>query len=884
MGSESKTGDDAVATSPTASPDWGQFGLVLVAIAILALAAVAIPALGGGTLGFGGDDREADGPSALPSLFDGDGEQRSDGSGDSSALERSGNEGDESDDESGDETETDEGDEPNDQEADGDEVDPESDDWDSEGELPDDSTEDNDNGDIDDSLEDAPDSEGENGDGDWADGDERESDAFGEADEGGDEFGDAADGDDVDDGEFDDAPAADDESGDDVTDEFDPDDDTDGEHESDTPLEDDTDGDDPNSGDTDDGDDAGERTDGDEFADDDVDSDDIDEGDGVETGDETAGDDDETADDETGDVEATDDTGEETTAGDEEAATDGDEEITDDDDAEETVTDDTDEDSSEDAGSGTYDYALEPDPSPGTTVAVTVTENGDPVVGETVTFNGEPIGTTDSSGTVSGEVPYTQTLEVDTPGAQGDQSQDVRESLARGAPGASGDGARQFAPVRQDEPANETGTVIEMETNTTLAVDGPAVPGGDVTLAAAVNDHPIPDGTVVVVDGTEVGSTDANGTAQITLPDSDGNTTVAVERDEITAKRTIDVQAPTLAVEERVPLPGRTVDATLEHGDEPVENATVLVDGEEAGTTGADGTAAVQLPVASEATLGATVGGTTTETVIDGLYRNAALVALGAVSLVLAGLWLLRRRFGVSASSVRSLPARVADLVRRAGALFQSLGRWLVDAVVRLAHGLEAAGQWLAARLRDAGDALARAGRWLAALPRALATQGLTALAAIHPRRLYRLLVGALRSLLRSSKQRVEAAASSASQGRSAPSAGSTETDADSRTLRTLWREFVRLVRPPRLRTQTPGEIGRHAIKRGFPEPPVRTVVETFRDAEYGETPPSDSRLEQVQSAVRTVAGDDDGDDESDGTDSDDTETDENRHSEEGQP
>ncbi|OVE83714.1 hypothetical protein B2G88_14905 [Natronolimnobius baerhuensis] len=867
------TDDDTVATAPTNGPDWAQFGLVLVAIAILALAAVAIPAMGGGSLGLSGagEDREGDGPSMLPELFSESGEQRSEsGSGDT--LER-GDEDDEEGETDDEDSETadadaddaagsaDEDGLPDEQAGEQGEMDGEfgdgdgGDSWDGDGERPDETAdidgENGEPGDVEDPLEGdtsdgVPGEDGIPDDGDWdepAEDGELPPDAAEESDTEGDD-------------PFDDMP--------DDTDERNGDD-------GELPTENDLNGDPADGGGSEsDAFDGTDETEGSDAVDG---PDETEDGDSSESGDEPVADE---SDDPSGESEYDDGApGEEEEVDD---TIDSDDAGPDDDDA----VPDTDETSTDDDGPGedatirSYDYAFDTPPSPGTAVDVTVTDDGEPVVGETVTFNGEPIGTTDSTGTVTGEVPFTQTLEVDTPTSSGDQSQDVRESLARGGVSPSVGSTRQFAPTRQDQPENGTRTVIEMETNTTLAVDRPAVPGGDVVVTAAVNEYPIPDGTVLV-DGGEAGTTDANGTAQVTLPESTGNTTIAVERGEIRAERTLELRDPTLEVTEIIPLPGRTVEATLEHGGEPVENATVAVNGEMVGTTGADGATAVQLPVASEATLSATGAGTTTEIVVDGLYRNAAIVSFGVLAVVLAGWWLLSRRFGVSASSVRSLPAMVASLVRRAGAILQSIGRWIIDAVVRLAQHLEAFGQWL-------GALLARAARWLASLPRALATQGLAALAAIHPVRLYRLLVGALRSLLRSSKQRVEAVASNASKTHAAPSAVSAEQSEDVRTLRTLWQEFVRLVRPPRLRTQTPGEIGRHAVDRGFPETPVRTVVETFRDAEYGDTPPSESRLERVRSAVRVVAGDNE--DEANGetdTDSDD-ETNDSPESDGGQP
>ena len=514
-------------------------------------------------------------------------------------------------------------------------------------------------------------------------------------------------------------------------------------------------------------------------------------------------------------------------------------------------------DSAADRAAG-YEFSFDESPTPGATVAVTVTDRGEPVEGATVHFNDERIGTTDASGTVVGDVPFTETLEVRAT-SDGEHHRERRRSVARAGAGALaiGDTPRQFAAAgavavqdaseseTDDESRNESRTTVEMNPETALELEDPPVAGTTVEIAATVDDNPIPAGTVLV-DGEERGRTDADGTERIELPETPQNATIAVERGEIRAERTVAVRGLSLEVAERVPLPGRTVDAEVRYGDEPAANATVFVDGEAAATAGPDGAASVRLPFASETTLGAALEGATAETTVDGLYRNAALAAFAAVGALALGWWILVRRLGVTEATVRSLPRAFGRLVRRAGELARALGRYAVDAVVRLARGLERVGSRLSDRLR-------RAVRWLAGLPEALTTQGLAALAAAHPIRLYRWIVAAIRSLFRSSQRRLEDVADRTRSGASAGDGDGTG-GTDRRSLRELWREFVRLVRPPGLATKTPGEIGRYAVERGVPEPPVRTVVDAFRDAEYGDASPSGERIERVRSAVRAVA------------------------------
>ncbi|WP_049929168.1 DUF4129 domain-containing protein [Halopiger goleimassiliensis] len=509
-----------------------------------------------------------------------------------------------------------------------------------------------------------------------------------------------------------------------------------------------------------------------------------------------------------------------------------------------------DEDGDEAETTTTYDVAFEEEPVPGAETTATVTRDGDPAEDVVVFFDDERVGTTDANGRVTGEVPYTDELEVTLRPAG------TAQPALTGAGSVVADGP-QFAGVSSavQDDGNETRTTVELNAETELAVEDPIVAGTDVTIRATVADNPIPDGTVSL-DGDERGTTDANGTAEITLPETAGNATIAVERGEIRAERTVTVRALSIETDAAFPLPGRSIDVEVTEGDDPVDDATVLLDGDRVDTT-ENGTATVALPIADAATIGATYEGATAETTVDGLYRNAAILA--AVVLGLLGLvgYVLVRRFDVTRETLRSLPERI---VARARWLLETVRRSVVEAIVRTADALERAGYWLADRGRDALDALARAGRWLVGLPGALADRGLAALAAVNPIRLAAALVAAIRSLFRSSGERLESLADSAT-GDSETETG--ETSAADRdvvlTLRDLWEQFVGIVRPPELRTKTPGEVGRYAVEKGFPESPVRTVVDAFRDAEYGPSPPSSDRLERVRAAVRSVADDPDG-------------------------
>lgn len=522
------------------------------------------------------------------------------------------------------------------------------------------------------------------------------------------------------------------------------------------------------------------------------------------------------------------------------------------------------EDGAGDDGDASYGIVVEDELTPGGEATVTVTEDGDPLEGATVFFDGEAVGTTDAAGQVTGTIPYTTELEVTI-----DPDGPSQPSIVRGAAGGPGSAGPQLSGTTVDpgvtpQAANDT---FEVTAETALEVDEPLVAGAETTVTATVNDVAIPQGTVLIA-GEDVGTTDDDGTATVTVPESvaddsdDGEArtaTVAVEREEIRAERTVPVRLLEVDVDTLLALPGRTVDVSVTDGGEPVDGAPVTLaagddaDLDETGsevTTTENGTASVDLPIASAATIGASHEGATAETTVEGLYRNAAvlgLVVLGALALVgrtVAG------RVDVSRDAVRSLPARIVAFVA-------VLGTRAVDAVVGLADAIGRLGSWVGAQFRSVVRALERAVRWLIGLPRALADRGLIALAALDPRRLWRWLRGVVSGLLASSRDRLERSQSSpeAPPG-SADSAAGAVDEATATTVRALWAEFVQLVGPPRLPTKTPGEVGRYAVEKGMPERPVRTVVGVFRDVEYGRQTPDGERLERVRSAVDAVDSD----------------------------
>jgi len=548
------------------------------------------------------------------------------------------------------------------------------------------------------------------------------------------------------------------------------------------------------------------------------------------------------------------------------------------------------DDSNEGNSDGAYDISLNRTAVPGMAVEVEVTHEGEPVVAAPVSVNGEAVGQTGISGTVDIVVPDDEELHItvgepelifvdDTPqeadlnesmvesgmnltvvgneswddtefnvpfdkyslneSLTGDAESDSenessdQEVLAIGSAGgvASGDG-RLYGPRQNDgvpslEPTASEGTdtrttqeaeanaTYSIETDATVTVSGDVFPGETVTVSATVGDVAIPDADVLV-NGTRVATTGDGGRAEIPLPDDPGEVRIEVEREAVSGETTVALPELELTVETGVlTLPLGTATAEVRAGDRPVVDAPIEVNGDRVATTGTDGTAEVRLPLSVSATVEASSYGMTEQATVTGLVRNLVLV-LGATALVV----------GLPVAAVRrrefSLRGGVARL------------RWGVQATVRYAQLA------LVAVARHGDEWL-----WLGvARMRASVLTLLDALRGrVEPAELSRSFV----AWLRAKRRRIRLVL-----GRSAGGENRNDEPVE-QGIRKAWQEFLTHVSVSQPSTHTPGELATHAVESdGLPAAPVRTLVDAFREVEYGARPERD-RLARVERALDAI-------------------------------
>lgn len=499
-----------------------------------------------------------------------------------------------------------------------------------------------------------------------------------------------------------------------------------------------------------------------------------------------------------------------------------------------------------------YDVRVDPEPVPGRTVTVTVRRRGMPVEGARVMFGEQPVGRTNASGQVRGEVPY------------GDSDLVVRvrppaRTTARTASALRGEsaalGGSTLAPpaavggdmlVRQAEPTPSNVTErYDLPTTASVRVVGKANPGATVHIVAQVGGDPLPRATVRV-NGDRAGRTDASGTHTIRVPD-DGTRRLRlqVERGAVSGERTVPVRLLTLRIHPVDPLaiPGRPATVAARVGADPAANATVTVGGTRVGGTDAAGRARVTLPSDPTAQVVVSRGDRVTRRSFLTAYATTG-VALGLPALaLLAGLGALVRSRGRAARGVRRAGQEVARVAAWAARAVVQAGRWLKWIVLSLAR--------TASRL---ASALARWARWIAGSPR-------RAVGWASPRVALALLLAGARWLLGLPGRAVgwirKEQVDETTEGGEMTGVG--EPVQSAADFEALWVAFARAVAPDGWRHRTPAEVGRAAVDRGLPAEPVERVTRAFRERAYARSELPPDEYERVVETLRALLSETEG-------------------------
>lgn len=525
--------------------------------------------------------------------------------------------------------------------------------------------------------------------------------------------------------------------------------------------------------------------------------------------------------------------------------------------------DESEDDSGSDERTPPLEVSVPGEPVPGRELVVNVTRDEAPVSGATVSFNGDVIGETDASGNVTGEVPYNASLKITAElGDDADTDADT-DARPREAPPASGHIAGELswlADGRQSTTAAAVSNVtVDVPTTVDIETLGTPVAGESVGVLATIAGEPVSNATVRV-DGTETARTDVAGQSTVDIPEAN-TVEIVVKRGD--AEGTMSVEPVEFDLETApstvVVLPLTEVTATVTLDDEPVENATVAIDGRDVGVTDASGTVTAELPLSNSATVEATArvgrAAPSATVTVEHMYRNLALVAT-AVLLVVSIVVLSTRRRGVTAGSiarstrrvaVRAVQLALAGIVSIAALANSGLSAMVAGgrrALSLLSEGIEGVAKLLSAVPQRVGELLIRLAVTIRTLPRR-----------VDPR--------AIVTALRRPWGTTTTATSATADGQA------TEMAERRLTVREVWTEFRGYVSIRSWRTSTPGEIARWAIDTdGLPRDAVVTITDAFREVEYGGRS-ADSRAPAARDALESIEAverrESDGDTDADG-------------------
>jgi len=155
------------------------------------------------------------------------------------------------------------------------------------------------------------------------------------------------------------------------------------------------------------------------------------------------------------------------------------------------------------------------------TATVRATYNGTGIANATVSANGERIGTTDASGTLSFALPAdAEELELEvTKGSFETETEYAVRNGSLATPDA--DREREDRTTEQEDTADDDSADSEETENPELVVDeGNPGPGETVTVRVFADGEPATD-TAVLVNDERVGTTNDDGRVSVTLPDTD---------------------------------------------------------------------------------------------------------------------------------------------------------------------------------------------------------------------------------------------------------------------------------------------------------------------------------------------------------------------------
>lgn len=456
-------------------------------------------------------------------------------------------------------------------------------------------------------------------------------------------------------------------------------------------------------------------------------------------------------------------------------------------------------------------FRIQDTPVSGHPITIQVLVADVPLRNGTVKLNGTSMGRTDDNGTIQFRIPTsvgnTAMLTAERGEIQGQKQLriDAKPPIANAGPNLT---VHSFEEFTLNGSASHDDTRI---TNYSWDVDNDDI--FELT------------GQTVTHNYSQTGSRTVRLRVEDAAENTDTDTVrISVEPQNTTVELSIEPPAPL-----PVALPGMPVAVSVTQNGTPVENARILINDQLVGST-TNGTLILSLPLANQATIQASYQGSRATTQLSGLFRNLAIIVVAAVLLLFATYKILTRYF----ETLNRLFHFILSMVYYARDKFP-------NAIVSIAHYLGDILEEI--RVMSLLEVCHR-------LRKSLPTLSLAVLITNSKSSLDKLRLFILHLLQDTEHQQgVDNTSTAVSFSESAQ-----DTDPPPiMTIREVWREFIRQVHPSQLHTRTPGEVARYAIGQGYPEQPVFTITEAFRETEYGNRTPSESTLTHAGNALDRI-------------------------------
>ncbi|MCL9817467.1 transglutaminase TgpA family protein [Natronocalculus amylovorans] len=407
--------------------------------------------------------------------------------------------------------------------------------------------------------------------------------------------------------------------------------------------------------------------------------------------------------------------------------------------------------------------------------------------------------------------------EEDEESTQDDDTDDTEDGS-----GGTEDGSTNQTEENEEGDSEEEIQESELEITVSVSPE-PLVIGGDATIGTEIeNENDSLSGATVMLNESVVGVTNDSGGLEFTVPSSidEGETTLRItdEDREIDHEQTVTVGELRLTSdsEEVLALPGQNISVITTVGEEPVENATIAHDGSTLAQTDSDGVASIPISATGVTVSAEYVGQSVTLSVTN---QFLLLTGLGVFILILGtvGTVLSSRE----SDTISTAQTRISGLSDRIEQRLINAIAWIEATLTRPELRTETS---LGAKLW-----------WVVTAPMVL-------LRAVWKRRpdsivsaIWTSVYGFYTFIRGLFGRGTEAETDPTSENASdRDSTGSSDPEAQGRSIGSIWRSFIRVVFGRISPNQTAGELAQQAIQKGFPREPVIRITTAFREAVYG--------------------------------------------------